>query len=170
MDVAALFTAAVARRNPGSLIVPFDTRTFEVTVAHGTSILRLAEQLARFGGGGTNCSLPLRHANDAHKDRPFAGCVLVSDMEGWVGVGRGNSTPTMTAWHEFLKNQARLQGESVSPKLIAINLQAYATAQAPERFDILNVGGFSDAVFNVVASFLANDDERFVTEVEALEL
>src|SRR5262249_21839710 len=29
VDVAALFAAAVARRNPGSLIVPFDTRTFE---------------------------------------------------------------------------------------------------------------------------------------------
>src|SRR5204862_6138556 len=28
VDVAALFAAAIARRNPGSLIVPFDTRTF----------------------------------------------------------------------------------------------------------------------------------------------
>ncbi len=91
-------------------------------------------------------------------------------MESWVGTGRGGSTATMTAWHEFVKNQARLQGGSVSPKLVGINLQAYTTAQAPERFDILNVGGFSDAVFNVAASFLDNDDERFVTEVEAMEL
>jgi 60 kDa SS-A/Ro ribonucleoprotein len=36
--------------------------------------------------------------------------------------------------------------------------------------DILNVGGFSDAVFNVVASFLADDTNRFVAEVEAIEL
>src|SRR5438477_263820 len=35
VDVAALFAAAIVRRNPGSLIVPFDTRTFEVTVAPG---------------------------------------------------------------------------------------------------------------------------------------
>jgi 60 kDa SS-A/Ro ribonucleoprotein len=34
----------------------------------------------------------------------------------------------------------------------------------------LNIGGFSDAVFNVVASFLAGDPGRFVREVESVEL
>jgi 60 kDa SS-A/Ro ribonucleoprotein len=34
----------------------------------------------------------------------------------------------------------------------------------------LNIGGFSDAVFNVVASFLASDAGRFVAEVESAEL
>ena len=44
------------------------------------------------------------------------------------------------------------------------------TTQAPDRSDILNVGGFSDAVFSVVASFLGDGPERFVAEVEAVEL
>ena len=35
---------------------------------------------------------------------------------------------------------------------------------------ILNVGGFSDAVFSVVATFLGDDSGRFVAEVEAVEL
>lgn len=35
---------------------------------------------------------------------------------------------------------------------------------------ILNVGGFSDAVFSFVAAFLANDGSRFVAEVEAVEV
>ncbi len=34
----------------------------------------------------------------------------------------------------------------------------------------VNVGGFSDAVFSVVAAFLADDNGRFVAEVEAVEL
>jgi len=34
----------------------------------------------------------------------------------------------------------------------------------------LNIGGFSDAVFNVVASFLSDDANRFVAEVESIEL
>ena len=55
-------------------------------------------------------------------------------------------------------------------KLVGIDLQPYATTQAPERSDILNVGGFSDAVFSVVASFLADDNGRFVAEVEKVEL
>jgi len=34
----------------------------------------------------------------------------------------------------------------------------------------LNIGGFSDAVFNVVASYLGDDAGRFVAEVESIEL
>jgi 60 kDa SS-A/Ro ribonucleoprotein len=34
----------------------------------------------------------------------------------------------------------------------------------------VNVGGFSDAVFSVVASFLGNDNGRFVADVEKVEL
>ena len=44
--------------------------------------------------------------------------------------------------------------------------QPYKTTRAPERSGILNVGGFSDAVFSVVAAFLADDNGRFVAEVE----
>ena len=35
---------------------------------------------------------------------------------------------------------------------------------------MLNVGGFSDAVFSVPAAFLADDSGRFVAEVEKVEL
>jgi 60 kDa SS-A/Ro ribonucleoprotein len=77
----------------------------------------------------------------------------------------------MMAWQEFVKNQVRLQArDDAGPKLICIDLQPYTTTQAPDRSDILNVGGFSDAVFRVVASFLGDDANRFVTEVEAIEL
>jgi len=34
----------------------------------------------------------------------------------------------------------------------------------------LNIGGFSDAVFNVVASYLGDDAARFVAKVESVEL
>ena len=44
------------------------------------------------------------------------------------------------------------------------------TTQGPERDDILNIGGFSDAVFNVVTSYLGDDAARFVAEVESVEL
>jgi hypothetical protein len=35
---------------------------------------------------------------------------------------------------------------------------------------ILNVGGFIDAVFSVVAAFLLEDGNWFVAEIEAVEL
>ncbi len=173
VDVAALFAAAVLRRNPDSVVIPFDTAAYRAEVRVDDPILDLAARLAKFGGGGTNCSLPLHEANTAHCNRAFAGCVLVSDMESWVGSGHYGSTGVMSEWQRFVKNQLRLHAEDAGfagPKLICINLQAYTTTQAPERSGILNVGGFSDAVFSVVASFLADNPERFVAEVEAIVL
>jgi len=34
----------------------------------------------------------------------------------------------------------------------------------------MNIGGFSDAVFNMISAFLADNKQRFVTEVEAMDL
>ncbi len=168
VDVAALFAAATLRRNPDSVVVPFDTQAYNVRIDPHDSILSLAERLAKYGGGGTDCSIPLRVANTKFSERRFAGCVLVSDNESWVGTGRYGSTGVMTEWEKFVKNQKRL-GVS-APKLVCIDLQPYCSTQAPEQGDILNIGGFSDAVFNIVASHLGDDSARFVAEVEAVEL
>jgi 60 kDa SS-A/Ro ribonucleoprotein len=177
VDVAALFAAAILRRNPDSIVIPFDTSTYEPRIDPADSILSLAERLARYGGGGTDCSLPLARANRNFRERKFAGCVLVSDTESWVyrgqvgGAGHNGATGVMAEWQEFVKNQVRLQdGDQTGPRLICINLQPYVTTQASERSDILNIGGFSDAVFNVIAAFLRDDAERFVAEVEAVAL
>jgi 60 kDa SS-A/Ro ribonucleoprotein len=171
VDVAALFAAAVVRSNPGSVIVPFDTNAYQVTIEPGWTILDLARRLAQYGGGGTDCSLPMAHACTALADRTFAGCVLVSDYESWVGNGRYGSTAVMIQWERFLAQQAALGNRgSLAPKLVCINLQPYTTVQAPERDDILNVGGFSDAVFEVIAGFLRDDGSTFVREVEAIEV
>jgi len=57
----------------------------------------------------------------------------------------------------------------VVPRLVCIDLQAYANTQALDRSDILSVGGFTDAVFEVVAAFFTADPTRFVAEIEAVE-
>lgn len=170
VDVAALFAAAILRRNPDSVVIPFDDKPYRAQVDPQDSILSLSARLAKYGGGGTNCSLPLSEATSTFGNRRFAGCVIVSDMESWIGAGRHGSTATMTAWKDFVKNQVRLHGSDAGPKLVCIDLQPYTTTQAPDRSDILNIGGFSDAVFRVVASFLSDDAGRFVAEVEAVEL
>jgi 60 kDa SS-A/Ro ribonucleoprotein len=173
VDVAALFAAAILRRNPDSVVVPFDTQAYRADVTADMPILTLAARLAQYGGGGTDCSLPLAEANRVYAGTPFAGCVLVSDNESWVREGRYGSTAVMTEWQTFVVNQQRLReaGSTLpEPRLVCIDVQAYTTTQAPERDDILNVGGFNDAVFGVVSSFLRDDTNRFVAEVEAIEL
>ena len=168
VHVAALFAAAILRRNPDSVVVPFDTRSYRVRMDPSDSILSLSERLSQYGGGGTDCSIPLREANTQYRKRQFAGCVLVSDNESWVGTGRYGSTGVLSEWQTFVANQQRMGAGS--PKLVCIDIQPYGSTQAPERGDILNIGGFSDAVFHVVASHLNDDAQRFVTEVESIEL
>ncbi len=170
IDVAALFAAAILRRNPDSVVIPFDTSAYDAKMDPNDSILSIAERLAKYGGGGTDCSLPLVAANQKHAKRKFAGIVLVSDNESWVGTGRHGSTGVMTAWEAFVANQRKLAGKEASPKLVNIDLQPYQTVQACERADIMNIGGFSDAVFNVISAFLADNNQRFVAEVEVIEL
>lgn len=171
VDVAALFAAAVLRRNPQSVVIPFDTSAHVADVSAQERILALAARLAAYGGGGTNCSLPIvEAATGRYRDRRFAGCVLVSDNESWVGTGRGSSTAVLTAWQQFVANQVRLGAMSGDVRLVCIDVQPYATTQAPERADILNVGGFSDAVFTVVDGFMRNASTDFVKEVESVEV
>ena len=174
IDVAALFAAAILRRNPDSVVVPFDTQAYEAKVDPSDSILSLSARLAQYGGGGTDCSIPLRLTNKKCNKRQFAGVVLVSDNESWInrgqpfGYGANGSTGVVSEWQAFAKNQRQLG--VTNPKLICIDLQPHGTTQAAERADILNIGGFSDAVFNVLSSFLENDANRFVREVEAINL
>lgn len=173
VDVASLFASAILRRNPDSVIVPFDTSAYKADVDPGDTILSLAARLAQYGGGGTDCSLPITTANKLQKR--LAGIVLVSDNESWIGRGRYGATGVMTQWKKFVENQKKLAnklGESpfVPPKLVCIDIQPYGNTQAVERSDILNIGGFSDAVFKVVSGFLSGDESRFVREVESVEI
>jgi len=72
--------------------------------------------------------------------------ILVSDNESWVDARAKGPTQLMRVWEEM---KTRNRGA----KLVCIDLQPNATSQAVERPDILNVGGFSDEVFGVVARF-----------------
>lgn len=104
--------------------------------------------LLAYDGGGRSCSPSLAAANASYHDRRFAGCVLVSDNQSWVGTGRNGSTAVTTERQTFVRNQVRPHGrEFAGPKLVSIDLQPHTTAQAPNLSNVLNVGVLSDAVF-----------------------
>jgi 60 kDa SS-A/Ro ribonucleoprotein len=96
VDVAALFAAAILRRNPDSVVVPFDTAAYEAKVDPQDTILSLAERLAKYGGGGTDCSLPLVQANGKYAKRRFAG-VRAGQRQRELGVPAVPSATARTA-------------------------------------------------------------------------
>lgn len=163
IDVAALVAAAVLRKNPLARVLPFEQEVVKVELNARDSVMTNAQALARIGGGGTNCSAPLALLN---RERAAVDLViLVSDNESWVDARRNGATQTLREW-ETLKQR------NPAARLVCIDIQPTATTQAAERHDILNVGGFSDAVFTMVANFAAGtlDAEHWVGEIEKVPL
>jgi 60 kDa SS-A/Ro ribonucleoprotein len=144
IDVAALVAASILRKNPAARVLPFEQAVVQLSLNARDSVMTNAQALAKIGGGGTNCSAPLALLN---KERASVDLViLVSDNESWVDANRRGATQTVREW-ELLK------ARNPQARLVCIDIQPGATTQAAERADILNVGGFSDAVFTMVSSF-----------------
>lgn len=144
IDVAALVSAAVLRKNPRTEVLPFECDVVKVKLNSRDSVMTNAERLAWIGGGGTNCSAPLALLNRRKAKGDLV--IFISDNESWVDAGAGRGTATMQEWNVFKRRNPHA-------RLVCIDVQPYRTVQAAEREDILNVGGFSDRVFDVVSEF-----------------
>jgi 60 kDa SS-A/Ro ribonucleoprotein len=144
IDVAALVAASILRQNPQAEVVPFSTDVVNVQLNNRDSVMSNAEKLAAVGGGGTNCSAPLAWLNKKQAKGDLV--VFVSDNESWVDAKGGRGTETLRKWTVFKRFNPQA-------RLVCIDIQPNATTQAAEREDVLNIGGFSDQVFEVIAAF-----------------
>jgi 60 kDa SS-A/Ro ribonucleoprotein len=163
IDVAALMAAAVLRANRTARVLPFEGDVVQVALNPRDSVLTNAEKLAAIGGGGTNCSAPLAKLN---AERAKVDLVLfVSDNQSWMDARASDRTGLMTEW-------TKLKARNPRARLVCIDIQPYGTTQAVEREDILNVGGFSDAVFEVVAAFAEGKTgpAHWMAEIEKIEV
>lgn len=163
VDVAALVAAAVKRKNPSARIIPFEQQVVDTDIDARDPVLANAAKLASIGGGGTNCSAPIAQLV---KEQAMVDLVIfVSDNQSWVDAERGRGTALMQEW-QMLKH--------INPyaKLVCIDIQPYGTTQVNESTDILNVGGFSDNVFEVVAKFADGSlsANHWVGEIEKIPL
>ena len=163
IDVAALFTAALMRKNPRAEVLPFAERMKPVVLNPRDSIATNAAKLAALGGGGTNCSAPLAELNQRRAKGDLV--IYLSDNQSWVDAGHGRGTATMQAWETFAARNR-------DAKLVCIDLQPYGTTQAQERADVLNVGGFSDQVFEVISEFARGGlaEAHWVAAIESVSL
>ncbi len=163
VDVAALVAASVLRRNPGARVLPFEHQVVPLQLNGRDSVMTNANRLAAVGGGGTNCSAPLAQLN-AQRARGEV-VIFVSDNESWMDAKASRGTATLAEWERF-------RHRNPGARLVCIDLQPYGTTQAQEREDILNVGGFSDVVFELVADFARGrlGAPRWVEAIEQVQL
>ncbi len=146
VDVAALFAAAILRSNPSADVIPFAEKVRPLVLNRRDSVMSNAEKLAALPWGGTDCSAPLRKL--VHQRAKADLVIMLSDNESWIRPGHSGSTELMKYWKKF----QRLNDKSA--RLVCLDIQPYATVQAPAGADVLHVGGFSDQVFEVIRSFM----------------
>ncbi|HET6891047.1 MAG TPA: hypothetical protein VFH31_08090, partial [Pyrinomonadaceae bacterium] len=149
IDVAALVSATVLRKNRDAVVIPFESNVVKVRLNRRDSVMTNAEKLAKLPCGGTNCSAPLAFLNQRRAQGDLL--IYVSDNESWIDAphyGRfgGSATQTMKEWAQFRQRNP-------GARMVCIDIQPYGTVQAKERDDILNIGGFSDQVFEVISEF-----------------
>lgn len=163
IDVAALVAAALLRKNEETRVLPFEVDVVKCELNPRDSVMTNAGKLAAIGGGGTNCSAPLAKLNQEKAQADLV--VFVSDNESWVDASRRGATATMREWEVFKERNPQA-------KMVCIDIAPYGTTQAAERGDILNVGGFSDDVFKIIAAFAAGQlgAQHWVGEIEAVSL
>ena len=165
IDVAALVAATFLRVNREARVIPFKQDVVKLDLNPRDTVMTNAARLASIGGGGTNCSAPLEQlvAEKAKVDL----VVFVSDNESWVDAQRTTHSGT-----GMMKNWQKLKAWNPEAKLVCINIQPATTTQAVERPDILNIGGFSDAVFEVIGAFHRGElsPDHWVGEIEKISL
>ncbi len=161
IDVAALVAAAMLRSNRDARVLPFEQSVVKLKLDANACLAVNAAKLAGVGGGGTNVSAPLAMLNAERASVDLV--VIVSDNESWVDATRHGTTATMKEWD-------KLKARNPGAKLVCVDIQPYGTTQAMSRADILNVGGFSDAVFDTIARFAAGETQDWVEIIKQVEV
>ena len=142
-----------------------DTDLYQATDLFDSGVMKTAMELSRFGGGGTALGLCGEVFNDRGNrwGRPDL-VVVVSDNESWADRSYwGNqSTKLMDEWTKY-KHHNR------NARLVLLDLVPSSNSQVKTRPDVLNVAGFSDKVFDVIAAFASADDSAdfWMRQVEA---
>lgn len=145
IDVAALIASALLRKNRQAGVIVFNTIARLVALNPRDGVMRNTQKLSALLGGGTAISsgFDLLNQEGAVGDT----VIVVSDNQSWADTRQG-ATATMKAWELFRQRNPQA-------RMVCMDLQPCGSVQAAPRADILHVGGFSDAVFDLLASFAA---------------
>lgn len=163
IDVAALVAASFLRRNRFTRVLPFENHVVRVQLNGRDSVMTNAAKLAAVGGGGTNCSAPLKMLADEKAKVDLV--VFVSDNQSWMDARGGDqATGMMREW-------ARIKRLNPAAKLVCLDIQPYVQTPA-KGADVLNIGGFSDAVYGAITSFAAGKSgpDEWLRRIEAIDL
>lgn len=164
-SIASLIASSLIRKNGDCEVYTFDSSAVKVNLNNRDSVFTNMEKL-RKAGGGTNVSSVLKKLNEESKKGDAV--IYISDYESWLDSRYsfyGSSSEMESEWVKFSKRNP-------NSKLVCIDLAPSSTSQiSKDRKNVLQVGGFSDEVFNVVKYFLEdNEPNKWVKEISKINI
>jgi len=173
VDVAGLIAAAVVKKNPEAVIITVDT---EARVSHFNerdSVITIGRSINR-SGGGTNLSAALDLIHLKFGAGGVDSVIFVSDYESWMDSTSQSYSGNLLYGTAMARSWETVRHNNPKARMVCIDLVPNRTHQMPTgrsaRPEVLNIGGFSDTVFEVMARFLAGDKTSATKLVDALEL
>lgn len=164
VEVAALVSAAVLRTNRAARVIPFAEGVRNVEINPRDTVMTNALRIAGERPGATDCSAPIRLLNKEKANADLI--IIVSDNQSWLDTTPGyygaGGTGTAREWAEFKVRNPRA-------RLVCLDLQPSSSTQVKDRPDILNIGGWSDTVWEVVSAFMRGDG-HWAEVIDRIEL
>jgi len=162
IDAAALIASAILRKNPEAVVIPFDTKVHDSYLNPYDSVMTNAIKLLKFGGGGTDCHLPLETLNNKKLKADLI--IYLSDNESWMDPKHHGKTAMKNEWDILKANNPNC-------KLICCDFVPNKTTQVQNDENVLNLGGFNDAYFQIIERFIeSSNPDSWVKEVEATQI
>lgn len=121
----------------------FDTKTYKLSFEKNSRLVKAVDLLAKTGGGGTDCALPILYALE--KKIAADAFVIYTDSETW----QGSMHPA-----QAIRKYREVMG--IDAKLVVVAMAANrCTIGDPEDARQLNVVGFDASVPSVISEFIA---------------
>lgn len=153
VDAAALMASALLRKNPDAHIVCFEGRVRTCHLEPRDTVMTNAMKMAALAGGSTECGVAMSLIKDKYPDADLV--VFVSDNESWRQYGhqsrfQSSETDLSTQWASYRRKNA-------SAKMVLLDVTPTMDSQNYTQDRVLNIAGFSDAVFTALDGFLMHD-------------
>ena len=172
-DVGCLLAAAfVAKSN--STVYLFDDALHLTDPKQVSPLNHVTTNIEKFRsamtGGGTNCSLPMQYV--LNEKLSYDLIIYISDNESWLDKHRAfcngyKATKVMELWNAYV--------EKVNPnaKLVCMDLTPNTSTQAIDKHNVMNVGGFNDAVMPAIEQFALmgrSTKNMWIDQIEQISL
>jgi 60 kDa SS-A/Ro ribonucleoprotein len=170
VDIAALFTLALVRKNFDVKSFAFDHHLYEIYKGLNPvdSLVSITNNLAAINGGGTDTRLPFIYLLQQQIKTNLI--IIVSDNESWSNRNSYNRREffeqgVYPLWKQYL-------AFNPDARLVCLDISPNNTSPIKSSESSFNIGGFSDNVFDLISD-IANGGgttDYMVEQVAKVEL